>query len=71
MIAEVTALPKLLAGFRRQPEGDRAALVAAMVALSLLAAEAGDTIESLDINPLAVLAKGSGAVALDALIGPR
>lgn len=68
MIGEIAALPKMLAGFRGRPAADVDALVDTMVNVSRLAVWERDRIVSLDINPLAVLPKGQGAVALDALI---
>jgi succinyl-CoA synthetase beta subunit len=47
-----------------------AALAKALAAVSRFAAAAGDSLESLDINPLAVLPDGEGVLALDALIVP-
>jgi hypothetical protein len=50
---------------------DVAALCAAMVALSRFAAANRDSIESIDVNPLRVFARGHGAWMLDALVQPR
>lgn len=58
----------VLNGARRRPPADRGALVEALVGLSHLAADAGDAISELDINPLVVLEAGRGAVAVDALV---
>ena len=66
MIQEVKGA-RLLEGHRGSPEADMDALVDAMLRVSKLAVELGDTLEELDINPLAVLPKGQGAKALDAL----
>ncbi|TPM98491.1 acetate--CoA ligase family protein [Mesorhizobium sp. B2-1-5] len=68
MIDEVRALPALLAGFRGSQKFDRKALAEALVAVSELASDARDAIESLDINPLAVFGEGQGTTALDALV---
>jgi len=68
MIGEVKGLSKLLAGFRGRASGDLDALVSCLVRISQMAVHARDTVASLDINPLAVLPKGQGVVALDALI---
>ena len=38
------------------------------IALSRYAAAAGDKLESIDINPFAVMPKGKGAMALDAVL---
>ena len=59
----------LLAGARGQPAADLAAVVAAITGLSQLAAELGDALEALDINPL--ICGPHGAVAVDALAIPR
>lgn len=63
-----THVAKLLLGYRNVPPANRAAIEAALVALSDLAVE-NPEIESLDINPL--LANASGIVALDARISLR
>lgn len=70
MIGEVKGLSRLLAGYRGRPKADAEALVEALVHVSRMALWAKDEIASLDINPLAVLPEGQGAVALDALIVP-
>jgi acetate---CoA ligase (ADP-forming) len=71
MIDEVGGLRRLLAGFRGAPPADVAALVDAVVRVSRLAVWAEDDLAGLDINPLAVLPEGRGAVALDALLVRR
>ena len=60
---------RLLDGVRGAPPLDRAAAVDAVVGLSRLAADLGDLIAEMDVNPLRVLPRG--AVALDALVVPR
>jgi succinyl-CoA synthetase beta subunit len=59
----------LLAGARRQPPADLAAIAGAITGLSALACELGDALDALDINPL--ICGPSGAVAVDALVVPR
>jgi len=61
----------LLHGFRGAPLADVDALAAAIVQLSQFADAAGDTIESIDLNPFVVLPQGRGAVALDAVVVGR
>ena len=58
----------LLNGYRGDGPYDRAAVIDALVAVGRLAADAGDAIESLDINPFVALPAGQGAFALDALV---
>jgi acyl-CoA synthetase (NDP forming) len=55
----------VLAGFRGGPRADLNAIVRAVADLSTLAAELGDELAALDINPL--ICGPSGAVAVDAL----
>ena len=69
MVAEVKGRV-LLRGVRGQPPADEDALVRAIAALSVYAAAHAEAIESIDINPLLVLPRGRGVLALDALIVP-
>jgi acyl-CoA synthetase (NDP forming) len=68
LIGELRAAA-LLAGARGQPAADWDAVVAAITGLSQLAAELGDALEALDINPL--ICGPDRAVAVDALAIPR
>jgi acyl-CoA synthetase (NDP forming) len=65
-VLEGLKVRKLLAGVRGQPAADVEALVEAVVGLSSLARELGESLAELDINPL--LARESGVLALDALV---
>lgn len=67
MIGEVKAL-KALAGYRGKTEGDLDAVADAMVALSRLATLEDVTVLDAEINPMMVLPKGQGAIAVDALV---
>jgi acyl-CoA synthetase (NDP forming) len=67
MIGEVAAL-KALAGYRGRPHGDLDALAQALVALSQLAVADGPAVAEAEINPLIVLPKGQGVIAVDALV---
>ena len=58
----------LLNGYRGDGPYDRDAVVDALVAVGRLASDAGNAIDSLDINPFVALAEGQGAFALDALV---
>ncbi|MEV0260788.1 acetate--CoA ligase family protein [Streptomyces sp. NPDC050617] len=57
----------LLDGVRGAPPADVDALVEVVLRVQRMALELGDTLAELDINPLLVLERGQGAVALDAL----
>lgn len=63
-----TPLGKMLAGFRGSGLADREALIDATLALSNFASDLGDSLAEVDINPLVVLPKGQGVVAVDSLI---
>jgi hypothetical protein len=58
----------LLEGVRGAAAADLDAVIDAVAALSALAAELGDLIEALDVNPL--ICGPSGAIAVDALAVP-
>ncbi|MFJ1732366.1 acetate--CoA ligase family protein [Streptomyces sp. NPDC088254] len=57
----------LLDGVRGRPPADLDALVEVVLRVQHMALELGDDLAELDINPLMVLPRGQGAVALDAL----
>ncbi|MDT0388406.1 acetate--CoA ligase family protein [Streptomyces dubilierae] len=57
----------LLEGVRGRPPADLDALVEVVLRVQRMALELGDDLAELDINPLMVLPRGHGAVALDAL----
>lgn len=59
----------LLDGYRGAEAADIDAVVDAVVALSVLAADLGDRIEALDVNPL--ICGPSGCTAVDALVIPK
>ena len=61
----------ILGGVRGKPPADVDALCSAVAALSRLAVSLGDQLEGLDINPLIVLPKNEGVVAVDALVQIR
>ncbi len=63
-----TKLDTLLGGYRGGARHDEPALIAALTNLGRLAAELGDLVETLDINPLLVRPAGEGVVPLDALV---
>ncbi|HSQ12010.1 MAG TPA: acetate--CoA ligase family protein, partial [Candidatus Deferrimicrobium sp.] len=58
----------ILGGVRGKPPADVDALCDAIVCLANLAVSLGDQLNGVDINPLIVLAKGRGVVAVDALV---
>ena len=59
---------KLLAGYRGRPAADIDAVVNAVMAVAGFAEAHRDRLVELDVNPLLVLPKGQGAIAVDALI---
>ena len=61
----------ILGGIRGKPPADVDALCSAVAAVSRLAISLGDQLEGLDINPLIVLPKNEGVVAVDALVQIR
>lgn len=67
MLAELRAVT-LLEGHRGRSPADVDALAGAIVGLSRLAAAAGPTLDSIDINPFVVYPRGHGALALDAVV---
>ncbi|HBP30390.1 MAG TPA: CoA-binding protein [Advenella kashmirensis] len=67
MIQEIRATA-LLSGARGQGPADIAALADTLVALSRLAYEQREYIESIDINPILALPEGQGVLALDGVI---
>src|SRR5690606_186901 len=67
MIAELKSVA-LLRGYRSAPLADVEALAQTIVRVSDFALAAGQTLESIDLNPLCVMPEGQGVVALDAVI---
>ena len=61
----------VLDGVRGAPPADRAALAKLIAALSRFAADHGDLIEEIDLNPVIVHAQGQGLTVVDALIVKR
>lgn len=70
MIREIRGYA-MLEGVRGAPPADVDALAGMLSVLSRFAAANADGIDSIDLNPVRVLEKGKGVVALDALIVPR
>lgn len=66
MIASLKSYP-LLTGFRGKPPCDVDVLADAIVAFSQMVLELGDRLVEAEINPLFVLAEGSGVLAADGL----
>ncbi|HEY8614228.1 MAG TPA: acetate--CoA ligase family protein, partial [Roseomonas sp.] len=70
MLEELRLAP-LLRGVRGAPASDMPALADAIARFSWLAADLGELLEEVDMNPLAVLPAGGGVRVLDALVVPR
>jgi acyl-CoA synthetase (NDP forming) len=66
MIAGLQSFP-LLTGFRGRPRCDVDVLADAIVAFSRMVLELGDRLIEAEVNPLFVLAEGSGVLAADGL----
>ena len=61
-----TKAARLIEGYRGAPALDRGALVKALMAVSRLACDLGDRLESIDVNPFVL--RRRGGIALDALV---
>jgi acetyltransferase len=59
---------KILDAFRGQKEADVDTIIDVILKLSRLATDLKDVVAEIDINPLVVLEKGKGALAVDALV---
>src|SRR5262245_5336222 len=59
---------KLLRGYRGRPAGDINAAIDAVMAVVGFAEAHRDRLVELDVNPLLVMPKGQGAIAVDALV---
>jgi acyl-CoA synthetase (NDP forming) len=57
-----------LKGVRGEPESDIEAVVEILLRFSQLCLDLADEITEIDVNPLMVLEKGKGAVAVDCLM---
>jgi acetate---CoA ligase (ADP-forming) len=58
----------VLEGARGRPTADIDALAAALVAVSQFAVAAGNSLATLDLNPVIARPKGHGVLALDAVL---
>ncbi|NDZ81438.1 acetate--CoA ligase family protein [Streptomyces sp. SID10853] len=67
MLSELRGHALLEGGVRGAPPADVDALVEVVLRIQRMALELGDQLAELDVNPLMVLGRGQGAVALDAL----
>ena len=65
-LIEATRAGTLVAGYRGRPALDVEAAVQALIGLSRLMIDAGDRIQSIDINPF--LLRRRGGLALDGLV---
>jgi acetyltransferase len=67
MLAQ-TRIAALLRGVRGAPALDAEAVIDALIAIGTMAEDLGDQIDTIDINPFAVLPAGQGGLALDGLV---
>ncbi|MBA7562486.1 hypothetical protein ES708_04138 [subsurface metagenome] len=65
---DLTKGSKLLYGFRGKPKGDIEALIDVIVKVGEMTVDLAGRIDALDINPLLILPKGKGVIAVDALV---
>jgi acyl-CoA synthetase (NDP forming) len=65
-----TRVAKLLAGFRGAPAADIDAVARTVSAVSRFIADHADQISEVEINPLAVMERNKGCVALDCVVLP-
>lgn len=70
-LVDGTPAARLLHGFRGGPPADVDALLDVIVTTSKVAWWLRDHVAEIDLNPVRVLERGAGAVALDALIVPK
>jgi hypothetical protein len=56
-----------LRGARGRPPADEEALIDVLVRVARLGYDLGDALSELDLNPLLVLPRGEGVLAVDAL----
>ena len=68
MVQEVRVATRILQGTRGRPPADVDGLVDVLVRASAMSIQLQDVLMEVDINPLAVLPKGQGVKALDALV---
>jgi len=59
---------RLIAGYRGRPEGDREAVIEAVLTIAAFAQERRGRLAELDVNPLMVLPRGQGVVVADVMI---
>ncbi|HEY8333860.1 MAG TPA: acetate--CoA ligase family protein [Tardiphaga sp.] len=71
MIAETRTASKILGGVRGAAPADIEALAANIYALADFAWANKDQLDEIDVNPIKVLERGMGCVAVDALIVPH
>jgi acetate---CoA ligase (ADP-forming) len=67
MLKRLRGFP-ILAGVRGKPAADVDALCGAIIGVSQLVSSLGGQLLGLDINPMIVLPKGQGAIAVDAVV---
>lgn len=70
MIRGIRGFP-LLDGFRGAPPADIEALAGAITAIAGLAQANRETVQTIEVNPLRVMPRGKGVLALDAVIETR
>ncbi len=67
-MATSRALGDAFIGYRGRPEGDREAVIEAVLAIAAFAEARRGRLAELDVNPLMVLPRGCGVVVADVMI---
>jgi acetate---CoA ligase (ADP-forming) len=70
-LLERTRVGRLMHGYRGRSAADIEAFADLLALLSRIGVAYADLLEAVDLNPVAVLPRGRGAVVLDALVIPR
>ena len=68
ILLKKTTLSQLLAGFRGSDPADKIALIDAILKMASIVHHFGEFLETIELNPIAVLPEGEGICVLDAVV---